>query len=109
MTIDRRIQAYLGIHGDRFWVVTDTWQAFWLVVLLLMAAPLVLRDRDLDSLPAAAMRAGIFGLLLFVLFFEGRSRYFYLYLPFFLLLASLAVVAIAGRLRPDGRGPRSTP
>jgi 4-amino-4-deoxy-L-arabinose transferase-like glycosyltransferase len=107
--VDRRIQAYLGIHGDRFWVVTDTWQAFWIVVLLLMAAPLVLRDRDLDSLPAAAMRAGIFGLLLFVLFFEGRSRYFYLYLPFFLLLASLAVVAIAGRLRPDERGRRSSP
>ncbi|MCF6378549.1 glycosyltransferase family 39 protein [Nocardioides KLBMP 9356] len=103
---DRQVQSFLGLHGDRFWMVADTWQAFWLVVLLLMAAPLVLRDRDLDSLPAAAMRAGLLGLVLFVLFFEGRSRYLYLYLPFFLLLASTAVVAIARRVRPEREAQR---
>ena len=98
--VDQQIQSFLGLHGEWFWMVVDTWQAFWLVVLLLMAAPLAVRDRDLDSSPAAAMRAGVLGLVLFVLFFEGRSRYLYLYLPFFLLLASMAVVAIARRLRP---------
>ena len=39
--LDQQIQSFLGLHGNRFWMVVDTWQAFWLVVLLLMAAPLV--------------------------------------------------------------------
>ena len=105
--VDRRIQSFLGLHGDHYWMVVNTWQTFWLVVLLLMAAPLLLlRDRDLGSLPATAMRAAIFGLVVFILLFEGRSRYFYLYIPFFVLLASLAVNAIAQRLRPD---PADTP
>lgn len=98
---DRRIQSFMNLRGDHFWLTVNVWQSVWLLVLLLMAAPLVLRrDRDLMSPPAATMRAAVLGLAMFILLFEGRSRYVYLYLPFFLLLASLGVAALAERLRP---------
>ena len=45
------------------------------------------------------MQLSLFGLFLFLMLFEARSRYLFLYLPFFILLASqgLSQAAVWGK------------
>lgn len=107
----RSIQDYLWAKGEHFPFTMGVWQSFWLVVIFLTGAPLVLRGRKLFTGPAAIMRLSILALFLFLLLFETRSRYLYLYLPFFILLATLTLDSVMTRL-PDLRprpGRQSAP
>lgn len=96
--ISRAIQGYFYYEGPHFAFLRAFWQSFWFPTLLLVAAPVVLRDRSLIQSAAVVMRLTLFALLLFLLFFEGRSRYLYMYLPFFILLAALTVRTLADRV-----------
>lgn len=107
----RSIQDYLWAKGEHFPFTMGVWQSFWLVIILLTAAPLVLRGGKLFTGPSAIMRLSLLALFLFLLLFETRSRYLYLYLPFFILLATLTLDSVMARL-PDLRPlpePRSAP
>lgn len=94
----RSVQEYLWAKGGNFPFTMGVWQSFWLVMLLLVAAPVVLRGGKLFSSPAAIMRISVLGLLVFLLFFETRSRYLYLYVPFFILLATLTLHSVMSRI-----------
>ena len=95
--LSRAIQDYFYYQGPHFAFLRGFWQSFWIVTLVLVAAPLLLRSRYLEHPGAAVMRLSLLALMLFLLFFEGRSRYLYMYVPFFILLASLTVAALASR------------
>lgn len=107
----RAVQDYLWVKGDNFPFTTAVWQSFWFVVLFLVAAPVVLRGGRLFTSPAAIMRISLLGLFLFLLLFETRSRYVYLYVPFFILLATLTLESVMSRMssgpaqvrKPSGR------
>ncbi|WP_285726308.1 glycosyltransferase family 39 protein [Psychromicrobium xiongbiense] len=98
------IQSYLWGNGDNYAVTTGIWQSCWLAMLILVAVPLRVRTPRLLTSPAAIMRWSLLALTLFLLFFETRSRYLYLYVPYFILLATLTLDA----LRPkQGSGHRA--
>lgn len=105
--ISRAIQGYFYYEGPHFPFLRAFWQSFWFPTLLLVAAPVILRDRSLIQPAAVVMRLTLFALLLFLLFFEGRSRYLYMYLPFFILLAALTVRTLADRVAPAHSGAGS--
>ena len=45
------------------------------------------------------MRCAIFGILCFILLFEGRSRYMINHLPFFVMLASYGFQSITDQIQ----------
>lgn len=63
-------------------------QAVWILLMLCIALPLFLRRKGFNNIGVTILRCSIFGLMLFLLFFEGRSRYLINQLPYFILLAS---------------------
>ncbi|WP_235778736.1 hypothetical protein [Sinomonas notoginsengisoli] len=93
------IRHYFTVQGEHTGIIRTLWQAGWLVVLLLVVAPLALRSRTLFSPAATMMRISLLALVVFLAVFENRSRYLYLYVPYFLLLASLTVASAAGMAR----------
>ncbi|MGO4493453.1 glycosyltransferase family 39 protein, partial [Arthrobacter sp. 2YAF22_2] len=94
-SVSRALQDYFYYDGPHFAFTRAFWQSFWFVTLLLVAAPLLLRGRSMLQPAAIVMRLSLLALVMFLLLFEGRSRYLYMYLPFFLLLASLTVATLA--------------
>lgn len=56
----------------------------------------------------SALRIALLGLLVFLLLSEGRARFLYLYIPYFILLASLSFSSVVDRLSvgriPGGLG-----
>lgn len=107
--LSRAIQNYFYYEGPHFAFLRAFWQSFWFPTLLLVAAPLVFRGRSMILSEAVVMRVSLFALLLFLLFFEGRSRYLYMYAPFFILLAALTVRTLADRLPRDRIKPVRIP
>jgi len=93
------VQSYFDLNGTNHSFLVTTWQATWLVVLGLVEAGIFLRGRIVHSTAASVMRFALIGLLLYVMFFENRSRYLYLYVPFFIVLASCSMSEIARWLR----------
>lgn len=66
-------------------------QGVWVAIIFLITYPLFVKKKDEKqyySLAISLIRCAIFGILMFILLFEGRSRYLILYLPYFALLAS---------------------
>ncbi|CEA08040.1 hypothetical protein BN1051_01376 [Arthrobacter saudimassiliensis] len=100
----RYIQSYYGFEQEHYGLLVGFWQAAWLVLLVLLAAPLFLRSPRLYATPLIVMRVALLGLLVFLLLFEGRSRYLYLYLPLIIVLAAATVGGAFGA--PQGRAPR---
>lgn len=109
--ISRSLQDYLWAKGEHFPFTMSVWQSFWMVIILLTAAPVVLRGGRLFTGPTAIMRLSILALFLFLLLFETRSRYLYLYLPFFILLATMTLDSVMQRVPDPGPRPdrRSVP
>lgn len=97
----RIVQSYLWVKGENFPIVTVIWQSMWFVVLFLVALPVVLRGGKLFSQPATVMRVSLIGLFVFLMLFETRSRYLFLYLPFFILLLVLTMDAVMSKLQTN--------
>ena len=94
---DRGIQDLFGDTRPNFpWMLT-VWQGTWFAVLALVAVPLFLRTPGLLRPELSAMRIALLGLLLFLLVFEARARFLYLYAPYFIVLASLSLSAVLDR------------
>ena len=98
-SFSRSVQNWMGPRGAHFDILLAWWQVVWLAVLALVAVPAVWWRRELFTPPAAMLRLGLLMLLAFLLLFEARPRYLYLYLPYFFVLAGLTVVAIVGARR----------
>jgi hypothetical protein len=101
------IRDYFTSAGDHSLVIRTLWQGAWHVVLALVAAPFFLRGRTLFSPTATMMRLALLALLVFLCLFENRARYLYLYVPYFLLLASLSVSAAAATVRAELKADRT--
>lgn len=78
---------YLGsAKNQRF---SEFQQGLWLLYLLLLAASGWAKEDEKQKSLIDVLKLSIMGIILFLLLFEGRSRYLILYLPFFLLLGVL--------------------
>ena len=95
---DRAIQDFFGNDRPGFPWLLSLWQGTWFLVLALVAVPLVLRSPNLMRPEVTALRIALLGLLLFLMLSEGRARFLYLYVPYFILLASLSFQTAMDRL-----------
>lgn len=109
--LSRSIQDFYGPGRPGFSVLLSLWQGTWFLLLALCAAGLFLRGPPLDSRGTVTARIALLGLFVFLMFSEGRARFLYLYLPFFIVLAALSLlrlrqlaVQLAAR-RPRRRSP----
>lgn len=93
--LSNEIQDHMFGNGTHYGVTTTIWQSVWLALLFLVALPLKVRSPRLLTSNAAIMRWSLLALTLFLLFFETRPRYLYLYLPYFVLLATLTIDALS--------------
>ncbi len=87
----KSVQDLFGFHGNQYQALVGFWQAFWFPVLGLLAWPLFSRSREVFGNGPTVMRLSLLALFAFLLLFEARSRYLYLYVPFFVLLASISL------------------
>ena len=76
----------LGSPGNRS--LEEFQQGIWLYCLLLLSLSFLVVGRERSAVDAMTVRLALIGILAFILLFEGRSRYLFLYLPFFLLAAA---------------------
>jgi hypothetical protein len=97
---DQAIQDLFGNKRPNHQWMMSIWQGTWFVVLALVAAPLLLRTRSLMRPEVSAIRIALLGLIVFLMLFEARARFLYLYAPYFIVLASLSypvLVEVVGR------------
>ncbi|MCQ1956643.1 hypothetical protein NNX39_09030 [Arthrobacter sp. zg-Y826] len=106
---DQGIQDLFGNTRPNFQWMLSIWQGTWFATLALVSVPLFLRTPRLLRPELSAMRIALFGLLLFLLLFEARARFLYLYAPYFIVLASLSFSAVMERLPGSGSEPRRGP
>ena len=88
------IRNFMYANGDFYMLFANILQVFWLAILLLIATQIifVLTNKTArTNLYMTIPRLMITGILLFLLIFEGRSRYILLYLPIFIVLALYTV------------------
>lgn len=69
-------------------------QVIWIGILIMCSIPFYFmfkRDSEQYDYWHSVIRCTLMGIILFILLFEGRSRYLILYLPFFCILAVMGV------------------
>ncbi|MER2134582.1 MAG: hypothetical protein ABS910_07865 [Arthrobacter sp.] len=93
--LSRTVQDFYGPGRPGFPLLQNVWQGTWFLVLALCGAALFLRGPPLNSLGAVTPRIALLGVFVFLMFSEGRARFLYLYLPFFIVLASLTLQRLA--------------
>lgn len=88
--ISNFLRSFMYIEGDWYVLFGNILQVFWMALLVLIASQLIVLASDKRSwsnLRAILPRLMIAGILLFLLVFEGRSRYLFLYVPIFIVAA----------------------
>lgn len=76
-------------------LLSSLWQMCWFACLVGAGLSVALRDRRRGAVGwLTVLRASILLLMLFLLISEGRSRYVYLYVPFFVALAAAGFVEL---------------
>lgn len=99
-SFSRWVQDFYGPGRPGFGFLLSVWQGTWFLLLGLCGAALFLRAERLQALGPVTARLGLLGLLVFLMFSEGRARFLYLYVPYFIVLGSLSLQAaeeLAGR------------
>lgn len=97
--LSRTIQDFYGPGRPGFDFLRSVWQGTWFIVLALCGAGLFLRSPALVSQPAAIARISLACLFVFLMFSEGRARFLYLYVPFFIVLGSLSLLRLQQLVR----------
>ena len=84
------VRNIIYTNGKYYLIYQYIIQGIWITLLLLIALSslsYVINDKQIDYYNFS-FSIIIFGIILFILLFEGRSRYLILYLPFFTMYAS---------------------
>jgi len=108
--LSRSVQDFYGPGRPGFVVLMSLWQGTWFLVLALCAVPLFLRDPRLEAVGPVLARVSLLGLLIFLMFSEGRARFLYLYVPYFIVLGAVSLQCLlgwAGRRRSVRRAGQS--
>lgn len=105
----RTIQDWFYLEGEHYPTLYSLWQGAWLLVLALVALGPATQSRDTGRDIVTAVRLGVVMLVVFLLFFEARARYLYLYLPSVMVLASLALDDVTVSLRAWVGDRRTSP
>lgn len=84
----RLVQKVMFVSGKWFGIFQNTAQTWWIVLCILVLMPFFwLRRREFEPV-LSTVYISLLGLLVFLLLFEARSRYLYLYIPLFIIAAA---------------------
>lgn len=86
-TTSKTIQSVFHLNGSYYWLYKIVAQSLWILCLLALCIPITPKS-PLACAVVSWSRLSIIGLLTFLLLFEARSRYVFLYLPIIIMLAS---------------------
>lgn len=88
----KNIQQYMYIDGDKYYSVTiQIMQSYWIMILigiLICCIKNIFKKCDETNY---ILKLSIIGIILFILLFEGRSRYLFNYLPIFIILCMYGI------------------
>lgn len=90
----KKFQSYYLFNGENYKVVANFMQAVWCLIIFFISLPLIYKEKNYESEALFLVRLTITGITIFLLFFEGRSRYFLNHLPLFIILASYGVYSM---------------
>ncbi len=97
---DDGLKEYVYPPGEHYGVYKYYAQGVWIAALFLVVSVAFWRKKENWQDPwRVLLRLTFLGVVLFILLFEGRSRYLILYLPFVALLAADGLDVLHGRLR----------
>lgn len=82
------VKEFYAPTGGLYKVFQTVSYGIWCGILLLLVFPLLSLRKYWVEPQLSVLRCSILGILIFLLFFEGRSRYLIPYLPIFTILAS---------------------
>lgn len=88
--LSRSIRSFMFIDGRWYILFGNILQVFWIAILFMISAQffiVILNKPSASYIYTTIPRLMIAGILLFLLLFEGRSRYLFLYLPIFIITA----------------------
>ena len=78
----RKVQKYFDINSNFYQnYEANAFQIIWVVLLVGIVFSLGKYDKNIIT-----MKITILGIIMFILLFEGRSRYLYSYIPFFIMI-----------------------
>lgn len=91
--LDKKIQSIAHPSGKYYHVFENVIEVVWLMLLFSCVAALVsarkyISEKSVKSFVFISVQIAILGLVVFLLLFEARSRYLFLYVPVFIVLAS---------------------
>lgn len=82
------LRSYYYDGGSNYEIFHTFSQAMWVVILCLILC-IALPAEEKPERTTASVLAGILGIICFVMLFEARARYIYLYSPLFILAAAI--------------------
>lgn len=89
----RGVQQFYFLGGKYNKVFTTFEQTLWLMLLLAIGCSVLVVNKNKRD-EYFIIRMSVFGMMLFLILFEARSRYLINYLPFFIMLALLSLDGI---------------
>ena len=88
------IQSFSYVNSEYYYVYQSFLQAMWIMVQIFIVLSMVLIKENWKDKNLTIVRMTIFGICLFIVLFEGRSRYLINHLPIFILLATYSFINI---------------
>jgi 4-amino-4-deoxy-L-arabinose transferase-like glycosyltransferase len=88
--LSRAIREVMYVNGRWYILFGNLLQVFWLAVLILIGMQFfigIMNRTARTNLLITIARLMIAGIVIFLLLFEGRSRYLFLYVPIFIIVA----------------------
>lgn len=93
----RFLQSYYSFNGENYNKQASIRQAAWILILFFIVIPVIFGREDRENEILFTIRLSLIGILIFLLLFEGRSRYFLNHLPLFIVLASYGASKLYAR------------
>lgn len=84
--------------GDYYNIISTIRQLVWLLVLLLLIPKINHKDEEYNLI----LKLALLGLLFYLLLFEARSRYLFIYIPAFIIIATKNLDNIFDQLKKKG-------
>lgn len=82
------MKSFYYNHGSIFYIYTNIMQLIWIFILIFILIYAILKKFDKNI---SVTFLSIIGLTLFVLLFESRARYLFLYSNYYIILAVLGI------------------
>lgn len=83
-------------HGNYYNIFSSIMQIIWITIIISTLVGSILKKEDSKT---NTLYLTIIGITLFILIFEARARYLYLYIPFFIITASLGLESINEKIK----------